>query len=270
MALKVSLKEIPLKQIDIGPYQARRREVEKDLEKLKLSIKKIGLLYPIVVYEEEGRYKTIDGQRRLRVFEDLGRETISALVIPKPEDELLSKAISFSATQIHELLPRDDAIDVVTDLFDKYGDERRVAEEYGITESEVRDLVGIGVVKSSSPKLWEWYEERRTEKGTKDTTLRAVKASRRPDGSVDDDKAVKLASDIYPLLVEQQDEAVKVASADPSLSIDKIVEKAKQAPVHLATTISYDVYERFEERIKKDDLSKAEGARRAIQDWVAG
>jgi len=78
--------------------------VEKDLDKLKLSIQKIGLLYPIVVYEEEGRYKTIDGQRRVMVFEELGKETIPALVIAKPEDELMAKAISFSATQIHELL----------------------------------------------------------------------------------------------------------------------------------------------------------------------
>jgi len=271
MASKVfGLKEIPLKQIVIGPYQARRREVEKDLDKLKLSIQKIGLLYPIVVYEEEGKYKTIDGQRRVMVFEELGRETIPALVIPKPEDELMAKAISFSATQIHELLLRDDAIDVVTDLFDKYGDARRVAEEYGIREKDIEDLVGLRVVKTKAPKLWGWYEERRTEKGSTDTALRALKATRRPDGAVDEDKAVELANKIYPLLEEQQDEAVKVATADPSLATGVIVEKAREAPVHLSTTIPYDVYQRFEERIKKEGLSKAEGTRKAIEDWVAG
>ena len=271
MASKVfGLKEIPLKQIDIGPYQARSREVEKDLDKLVLSIQKIGLLYPIMVYEEGGRYKTVDGQRRVRAFEELGRETIPALVISKPEDELMAKAISFSATQVHELLVRDDAIDVVTALFDKYGDEKRIAEEFGISENDVRDLVGIGVAKASAPKLWKWYEERRTEKGVKETTLRALKASRKPDGSVDEDKAVDLANELYPLLVEQQEEAVKVSTGDPTLSTDKIVEKAKEAPVHLTTTIPYDVYQQFEERIKKEGLSKAEGARKAIADWVAG
>ena len=270
MASKVfGLKEIPLKQIDIGPYQARSREVEKNLDKLILSIQKIGLLYPIVVYEEEGKYKTIDGQRRVRAFEELGKDTIPALVIPKPKDDLMAKTISYAATQIHELLVREDAIDVVTALFDKYGDERRVAEEYGIREQDVRDLVGLAVVKKH-PSLWKWYEERRTKKGTKDTVLRAFKASRRPDGSVDENKAVKLAGDLYPMLVEQQEEAVKAATQDPTLTTEKIIERAKQAPVHIATTIPYEVYERFEKRIKVEDLSKAEGARKAIEDWVAG
>lgn len=265
------LKEIPLKKIVIGPYQARRREVEKDLDKLKLSIQKIGLLYPILVYEEEGKYKTIDGQRRVMVFEELGEETIPAIVIPKPADELMAKAKSYSATQIHEPLLKEDAIDIVTALFDKYGDAKLVAEEYGIREKDVEAYVGIGVVKSSAPKLYKWYEERRTEKGTADTVLRAVKASRRPDGSINEERAVELAPKIYPLLKEQQEEAVKVAKERPDITnVDEIVDKAKQAPVHISTTIPYDAYVGFEDRIKKEGLSMAEGARKAIQEWVAG
>ncbi|MFB0523075.1 MAG: ParB N-terminal domain-containing protein [Candidatus Bathyarchaeia archaeon] len=271
MAVKsYGLKDISLKQIDIGPYQARKREVEKELDKLILSIKKMGLLYPIVVYEEEGRYKTIDGQRRVRAFEELGKETIPAIIIQKPEDDLMAKAISFSATQIHELLAREDQIDVVTALFDKYGDEKPIAEEYGISERDVRDLVGIGVVKAHAPRLWNWFSERRTEKGAIDTTLRALEASRKPDDSVDEDKAVELAEGIYPLLVEQQKEAVKVASEDPSLTSEKIVEKAREAPVIVSVSVPYEIYERFEERIRKEGISRSEGARKAIEQWVAG
>lgn len=264
------LKEVPLKNVVIGPYQARRREVEKDLDKLKLSIQKIGLLYPILVYEEEGKYKTIDGQRRVQVFQDLGEETIPAIIIDKPADELMAKAKSYSATQIHEPLSPKDSIDLITDLFDKYHDAKLVAEEYGITENEVREYVGIGVLKSSTPELWKWYEERRTEKGAADTVLRAAKASRRPDGSVNEEKAVELAPKIYPLLKEQQEEAVKVARERPDIKVDEIVDKAKQAPVHIATTVPYEVYERFEKRLKEDGVSRAEGARKAIDEWSAG
>ena len=242
--------------------------MEIELDRLKLSIQKIGLLYPIVVYEEEGRYKTLDGQRRVMAFQELGRETIPALIIAKPKDELMAKAMSFSATQIHELLVREDAVDVVTALFDKYADAQRVADEYGIRKQDVEDLVGMATVKTTTPKLWKWYEERRTEKGTKDTALRALKAARRPDGSVDEEKAVGLAGDMYPLLVEQQEEAVKVSRGSPSLSRAEIITRAKEAPVHIATTVSYDVYKRFEERLEKEEMSKAEGARKAIEEWV--
>jgi ParB-like chromosome segregation protein Spo0J len=270
-----SLKDIPLNQIEIGPYQARHRDVEKDLDKLILSIQKIGLLYPIVVYEEEGKYRTLDGQRRVMAFEKLAErdpkyQRIPALVIAKPVDEHMAKAMSYSATQIHEMLVREDAIDVVTELFDKYGDTKRVADEYGLREKDVEDLVGLKVAKAKAQKLWEWYEERRTEKGAADTVLRALKASRRPDGSVDEDKAVELATNIYPLLEEQQKKAIEVAITRPDLKPKEIVEEAKRADVHIATTVPYEVYTRFEERIKKEGISRAEGARKAIEAWVAG
>ena len=268
--MSAGLMEIPLEKVEIGPYQARSKEVKKELESLKMSIQKLGLLYPIIVYREEDKYKTLDGQRRYMVFEELGKSTIPAIVVPKPTDELMAKAMSYTATQRHLLLEREDAIDVVTALFDKYNDEKKVAEEYGISEDEVRDLVGIGVVKSKAPRLWNWYEERRDEKGTVDTTLRALKATRAPDGSIDEEKAVELAGDMFPLLKEQQEEAVKVAREDPTLSRKEIVIKAKQAPVTLSTTIPYDTFLEFEKKMKEEGIpSRTRGVKRAIEEWVA-
>jgi len=267
--MSAGLMEIPLEKVEIGPYQARSKGAKKELESLKMSIQKLGLLYPIIVYREDDKYMTLDGQRRYMVFDELGKSTIPAIVVPKPVDEFMAKAMSYTATQRHLLLEREDAIDVVTALFDKYNDEKKVAEEYGISEAEVRDLVGIGVVKSKAPKLWSWYEERRDEKGTVDTTLRALKATRAPDGSIDEEKAVELADDLFPLIKDQQEEAVKVAREDPSLSTDEIVTKAKQAPVNLSTTISYDTFLAFEKKMNEEGIpSRTKGVERAIEEWV--
>jgi len=267
--MSAGLMEIPLEKVEIGPYQARSKGAKTELESLKMSIQKLGLLYPIIVYREDDKYKTLDGQRRYMVFEELGKSTIPAIVVPKPIDELMAKAMSYTATQRHLHLEREDAIDVVTALFDSYNDVKKVAEEYGLSEAEVRDLVGIGVVKSKATKLWGWYEERRDEKGAVDTTLRALKATRAPDGSIDEEKAVELAGDLFPLLKEQQEEAVKVAREDPSLSKEEIVTKAKQAPVNLSTTVSYDTFLAFEKKMKEKDIpSRSKGVERAIEDWI--
>ena len=49
-----AIKEVPLASLEIGPAQARVREVEKDLEELVTNIRIHGQLEPIVVARRPG------------------------------------------------------------------------------------------------------------------------------------------------------------------------------------------------------------------------
>ena len=67
MAKLKEFKEIKLQDLAIGKGQVRLSEVGKDIDELAESIKKQGLLQPIVVCpaEKEGKYEILLGQRRV-------------------------------------------------------------------------------------------------------------------------------------------------------------------------------------------------------------
>ena len=66
MADIVDFIDIPLNQLEIGKSQVRLSDVGKGIEELADSIKKVGLLEPIVVgpQNSNGKYEIILGQRR--------------------------------------------------------------------------------------------------------------------------------------------------------------------------------------------------------------
>ena len=58
-------REIPLSELETGTGPARLRRVDQDIDELAESIRVVGLLEPIVVYENDrGKFEIITGQRR--------------------------------------------------------------------------------------------------------------------------------------------------------------------------------------------------------------
>jgi len=71
-------KQIPIDQIKPSPYQPR---LTFDLEDIRGSVEKDGILLALTVRERNGFYELIDGERRLRLAKDLGYETVKCDVI---------------------------------------------------------------------------------------------------------------------------------------------------------------------------------------------
>src|SRR5690606_6994320 len=96
-------KEIALERIEPDPNQPRRTFDEERLEELTESIRKEGVLQPIVVrYDaERDRYIIVHGERRFRASTRAQRKTIPALVRNVPESRLLVQ-------QLMENIVRDD------------------------------------------------------------------------------------------------------------------------------------------------------------------
>lgn len=74
------LQSIAVDLIDPSPYQPRLSISEGQLEELADSIQSTGLLHPILVRPQQGRYELIGGERRWRAHQLLKRSHILARV----------------------------------------------------------------------------------------------------------------------------------------------------------------------------------------------
>ncbi len=74
------LKEIKLEEIVRDEEQPRREFNKEALEALAASIKEHGVLQPIVVTKEEGKYKIVAGERRWRASKIAGLKKIPAII----------------------------------------------------------------------------------------------------------------------------------------------------------------------------------------------
>lgn len=86
---------LPLTDIDISD---RVRE-EFDILELKESIQKYGLLQPIAVslIKETGKFKLLDGGRRLKACEELKEKNINVYILSSDYDNLTKKEIELEA-----------------------------------------------------------------------------------------------------------------------------------------------------------------------------
>lgn len=74
------LKELPIDQIVRDENQPRREFDKSALEALAASIKEHGVLQPIVVTKEDGKYKIVAGERRWRASKIAGLTKIPAII----------------------------------------------------------------------------------------------------------------------------------------------------------------------------------------------
>ena len=97
--------EIPLDQIKPSPYQPR---LTFNLENIKGSIQRDGILVPLTVRKKDGYYELIDGERRVRLAEELGYETVPVTVIDV-DDETARRMVWKVNTLRQDYSPKEKA-----------------------------------------------------------------------------------------------------------------------------------------------------------------
>ena len=103
------LKHIPLDRMQRGKYQPRRDMREEALRDLADSIKKQGVVQPIVVRPIDGqRYEIIAGERRWRAAQMAGLETVPAVVRDVPDKTAIAMAL-IENIQRADLNPLEEA-----------------------------------------------------------------------------------------------------------------------------------------------------------------
>jgi ParB family transcriptional regulator, chromosome partitioning protein len=86
-----TLLEIPVSEISANPHNPRLIFDQEELDELKGSIKKVGILVPLTVYRNsksfpKTKYVLLDGERRWRCAKELNWPTVKANIIDEPED----------------------------------------------------------------------------------------------------------------------------------------------------------------------------------------
>ena len=128
------LRELPVEFIERGRYQPRRDMSPEALEELASSIRKQGVMQPIVVRpvgdSSEDRYEIIAGERRWRATQLAGLDKIPAVIREVPDEAAIAMALI-------ENIQREDlnAIEEALAL-------SRLKEEFDLTQQEVAEAVG--------------------------------------------------------------------------------------------------------------------------------
>jgi len=87
------LQFIDMELIDTNPNQPRKDFNDERIYELSESIKINGVLQPIIVYKEDGRYKIIAGERRFRAANLINLQKIPCIIKQVSETEFLELSL---------------------------------------------------------------------------------------------------------------------------------------------------------------------------------
>jgi ParB family chromosome partitioning protein len=126
-----TVKEVSIDSISAGRFQPRSNFDEGKLLELTVSIKKHGVISPILVREMGlNKYEVIAGERRLRASKKAGLTTIPCLIDQKKDQDALESALI-------ENLQREDL-----NAVEEARGYDRLKREFGLTQDEVASSTG--------------------------------------------------------------------------------------------------------------------------------
>lgn len=140
-----TLQNIRVDEILPNPHNPRLIFEPRELDELKNSISKVGILVPLTVYKNEkqfpkAQFVILDGERRWRCAKELGLETIPANIIDEPKDITQNILFMFNIHHFRKewaLFPTALKLEVI---IDKLGtDQESILSEFtGVSRSTIR------------------------------------------------------------------------------------------------------------------------------------
>jgi len=127
--------ELPIERIRPNPEQPRRRFDPAELERLADSIRRHGVLQPVVVRAVDDGYELVVGERRWRAAQAAGRTTIPAVVADVAPSDRLELAL-VENVQRHDLNPIELAL-AFRALADTGATQEAIGERVGFERSTI-------------------------------------------------------------------------------------------------------------------------------------
>ena len=151
-----TLLSLPVEAVERNPKQPRKRFEEKRLEELAASIREHGIVEPILVRREGGKYRILAGERRWRAAQRAGLKEVPAVVREATERQAFELALvenlqredlnAIEEAEAYEVLIGDHGL-TQESVAQQVGKERStVANALRLLKlpGEVRDLVRDG------------------------------------------------------------------------------------------------------------------------------
>lgn len=128
------LERLPLAELTRGRYQPRREMQREPLEELAASIRRRGVMQPIVVRPlpegSEARYEIIAGERRWRAAQLAGLDVIPAVVRELDDESALALSL-IENIQREDLNPVEETMAL-----------KRLMDEFSLTQQQTAEAVG--------------------------------------------------------------------------------------------------------------------------------
>ena len=160
---------VRLDQLKPNPWNPNK-VAKPEMELLKVSIKKSGFCFPLVVMKEsETSYMIVDGFHRHLVAKEFGMEYVPVVVLNESLDEYMNATIRFNrAKGTHQII---DMSKLVLDLVRLGKTDEEIATNLGMDSDEVLRLKQISGLKEAFlgkefSKSWEEYEHKHFDKKT--------------------------------------------------------------------------------------------------------
>ena len=125
-----NLENIPVSRIRANPSQPRKEFTAEALESLTESIRKVGVLQPVVVRPDGFDYVLVAGERRWRAAQRAGLGEIPALIRETGESGQLTEAL-IENLQREDLSPLEEAAAY-----------QQLEEDFGLTHAQIGERVG--------------------------------------------------------------------------------------------------------------------------------
>jgi ParB family chromosome partitioning protein len=134
---------VPTDRIDANPFQPREYVLDEPLADLKQSIEQYGVIVPIIVNKQAGRYTLVAGQRRLQASRELGFKFIPAIVRSLNPRQMME--VSYLENLHREELSRIDVVQMFDRIHRKYPkiEEVDLAEAMGLQVDELKKTRGL-------------------------------------------------------------------------------------------------------------------------------
>ncbi len=132
--------EIPVANIQPNPWQPRKTFDKEKLKELCDSIKKHGIIQPLIVRKKGTGYELVAGERRLRAAKQAGLEKVPVLV--RDYDEKQMRELSLVENiQRHDLNPLEEA-KAIKELMNQCSyTQAQAAERLGRSRAAVANLL---------------------------------------------------------------------------------------------------------------------------------